>query len=38
MFSETQAIRHVWNGLRIFEHIDCVHLQQQVIHLNIQLL
>ncbi len=35
MGRDTQAIRHFWNGLRIFEHIDCVRLQQQVICLYI---
>ncbi len=35
MGSYTQAIRHFWNGLQIFERIDCVCLQQQVIRLYI---
>ncbi len=33
MGRDTQAIRHFWNCLRIFERIDCV--QQQVIRLYI---
>ncbi len=35
MGRETQAICHFRNGLRTFEHIDYVRLQQQVIHLYI---
>ncbi len=35
MGHDTEAIHHFRNGLRIFERIDCVCLQQQVIHLNI---
>ncbi len=35
MGRDMQAIRHFWNGLRIFEHIYCVRLQQQVISLYI---
>ncbi len=35
MGRDTQAIRHFWNGLWIFESIDCVRLQQQVIRLYI---
>ncbi len=35
MGRDTQAIRHFWNGLWIFERIDCVRLQQQVIRLYI---
>ncbi len=33
MGRDTLAIRHVFNGLWIFEHIDCVRLKQQFIHL-----
>ncbi len=29
MGRDTLAIRYFLNGLRIFEHIDCVRLQQQ---------
>ncbi len=35
MGRDTYVIRHFFNGLRILEHSDCVHLQQQVIHLFI---
>ncbi len=35
MGSDTQAILHFSNVLRIFERIDCVRLQQQVIRLYI---
>ncbi len=32
---DKQAIRHFWSGLRIFERINCVRLQQKVIDLYI---
>ncbi len=35
MGRNTRAIRQFLNSLRIFEHIDCVRLQQQVIRLYI---
>ncbi len=35
MGRDTQAIRHFWNGLWIFQRTDCVRLQQQVIRLYI---
>ncbi len=33
MDRDTLTIRHFLNVLWIFEHIDCVRLQQQCIHL-----
>ncbi len=35
MGRDTLAIRHFLNVLWIFEHIDCVRLQRQFIHLYI---